>query len=60
MDESVDVEYDICDMSHIHMPKEFGRRRGVKNICVVSFSLMKWYNPMYVPLECQHYDNLVC
>jgi len=41
MDESVDVEYDICDMSHIHMPKEFGRRRGVKNICVVSFSLMK-------------------
>jgi len=33
MDESVAVEYDICEMSHIHMPKEFERRRGVKHLC---------------------------
>jgi len=24
-------------MSHIHMPKEFGRKYGVNIICVVSF-----------------------
>jgi len=28
-------------MSHIHMPKEFGRKRDVKIICMVSFNLMK-------------------
>jgi len=45
MDGKVDVEYVISEMSHIHAPKEFGRKYGVNIICVVSFSRTQLYNP---------------